>query len=438
MDIAVIGTGYVGLVAGTCFAEMGHTVVCVDRDSSKIDILMSGGVPIFEPHLKELIASNAKKKRLTFSTDLEENVANKEVVFIAVGTPQADDGSADVSAVMAVTESVAKALKGPALLVTKSTVPVGTADAIRQVVSQHAEVPVDVVSNPEFMKEGAAIEDFMKPDRIIIGTESEHAREVMSDLYAPFNRTSNRIVFMDNRSAEMTKYVSNCMLATRISFMNEMANLAERLGADINRVRLGVGADSRIGSSFLFPGVGYGGSCFPKDISALRYLGENTGQDMTMLRSVMDVNARQKTVLVDKIVERFGEDLSGLTFGVWGLAFKPQTDDMREAPSVQIINGLLSRGARVRGTDPEAIATARGIFEDRVTLVEDPYACIDGADALVLVTEWHEYRRPDFRRIRQLLKQPFVFDGRNQYNPKTMREMGFTYDCIGRPTPKSA
>ncbi len=434
MDIAVIGTGYVGLVAGTCFAEMGHRVVCVDRDRSKIDILLSGGVPIYEPHLKELIASNAKKGRLTFSTELEDNVAHKEAVFIAVGTPQSDDGSADVSAVMAVTKAVAQALKGPALLVTKSTVPVGTADAIRKVVAEHAEVPIDVVSNPEFMKEGAAIEDFMKPDRIIIGTESDHAREVMSDLYAPFNRTSNRIVFMDNRSAEMTKYVSNCMLATRISFMNEMANLAERLGADINRVRLGVGADPRIGPSFLFPGVGYGGSCFPKDISALRYLGENTGQEMTMLRSVMDVNARQKTVLVDKIVQQFGEDLTGLTFGIWGLAFKPQTDDMREAPAVQIVNGLLARGAKIRGTDPEALPTARGIFEDRIELVEDPYACIDGADALILVTEWHEYRRPDFRRIRTLLKQPYVFDGRNQYNPKIMREMGFNYACIGRPT----
>ena len=434
MDIAVIGTGYVGLVAGTCFAEMGHTVVCVDRDSTKIDLLLSGGVPIYEPHLKELIASNAKKKRLSFSTELEANVANKEAVFIAVGTPQSEDGSADVSAVMAVAEAVAKALKGPALLVTKSTVPVGTADSIRAIVAQHAEVPVDVVSNPEFMKEGAAIEDFMKPDRIIIGSESEHAREVMSDLYAPFNRTSNRIVFMDNRSAEMTKYVSNCMLATRISFMNEMANLAETLGADINKVRLGVGADSRIGPSFLFPGVGYGGSCFPKDISALRYLGEQNGHEMTMLRSVMDVNARQKTVLVDKIVERFGEDLSGLTFGIWGLAFKPQTDDMREAPAVQIINGLVARGANVRGTDPEAMVTAKGIFEDRVSLVEDPYETIDGADALVLVTEWHEYRRPDFRRIKSLLKQPYVFDGRNQYNPKTMSEMGFTYECIGRST----
>lgn len=434
MEIAVIGTGYVGLVAGTCFAEMGHTVVCVDRDQSKIDVLRSGGVPIYEPHLKELIASNAKKKRLRFSTELEDSVADREVVFIAVGTPQADDGSADVSAVMAVAEAVAKALKGPALLVTKSTVPVGTADQIRALVQNHAQVPVDVVSNPEFMKEGAAIEDFMKPDRIIIGTDNENAREVMSDLYAPFNRTSNRIVFMDNRSAEMTKYVSNCMLATRISFMNEMANLAEQLGADINRVRLGVGADHRIGSSFLFPGVGYGGSCFPKDISALRYLGEQAGQPMTMLRSVMDVNARQKTVLVDKIVERFGEDLAGMTFGVWGLAFKPQTDDMREAPSVQIVNGLLARGARIRGTDPEAMATAQGIFKERIELVEDPYACIDGADALVLVTEWHEYRRPDFRRIRRLLKQPYVFDGRNQYNPKTMRQMGFIYECIGRPT----
>jgi UDPglucose 6-dehydrogenase len=432
MELAVIGTGYVGLVAGTCFAEMGHDVVCVDKSEEKIRILQSGGIPIYEPRLRELIAHNVEKKRLAFSTDLASSVERSEVVFIAVGTPMAEDGRADLSMVMAVAKEIGQAMKRPLIVCTKSTVPVGTALRIRQAIAEITDIPADVVSNPEFMKEGAAVDDFMKPDRIILGTDSEHAREVMTDIYAPFNRTTNRMIFMDTASAEMTKYVSNAMLATRISFMNEMAGLCERLGADVMKVRLGVGADPRIGPSFLFPGVGFGGSCFPKDIRALRKMGEDAGYPLQVLTAVDEVNDRQKHVLLDKIVANYGDDLSQCTFGVWGLAFKPQTDDMRQAPSVRIIEGLLERGAKVRATDPEAMNTARAAFSDRIELVEDQYEALRGADALVLVTEWNEFRRPDFKRIRQMLRKPVVFDGRNVFNPERMRAMGYQYHCIGR------
>lgn len=433
MDLAVIGTGYVGLVAGTCFSEMGHRVVCVDNNEEKIRILESGEVPIYEPRLKELIAHNVEKKRLRFSMNLEESVKGAEVIFIAVGTPQSEDGSADVSAVRAVAKAIGKAVTGPTIVVTKSTVPVGTAPMIRQIIAEQTDIPVDVVSNPEFMKEGAAIDDFMKPDRIVIGTESETAREAMQDLYAPFNRTSNRIIFMDTPSAELTKYVSNAMLATRITFMNEIANLSERLGADVDKVRSGVGSDPRIGKSFLFPGVGFGGSCFPKDISALLKMGRDQEMPLQVLGAVENVNAAQKRVLVRKIVEHFGEDLSGLTFAMWGLAFKPQTDDMREAPAIPIAEALLERGAKIRATDPEAMDTARAVFGDRIELVEDQYDVVDGADALLVVTEWNEYRRPNFKDLKARLKQPVIFDGRNVFNPVRMREMGFAYTCIGRP-----
>ncbi|MBK8013834.1 MAG: UDP-glucose/GDP-mannose dehydrogenase family protein [Deltaproteobacteria bacterium] len=433
MDLAVIGTGYVGLVAGTCFAETGHTVVCVDKDSRKVDLLRNGEVPIYEPRLKELIQHNVEKNRLTFSTDLKAAVANAEVIFIAVGTPEGEDGSADLSMVLAVAKAVGESLTGPAIVVTKSTVPVGTAVRIRSAIAEVTDIPVDVVSNPEFLKEGAAVEDFLRPDRIIIGSDSERAREVMTDLYEPFNRTKSRMVFMDTASAEMTKYVSNAMLATRISFMNEMANLCERVGADVTKVRAGVGSDPRIGSSFLFPGVGFGGSCFPKDIKALLKTGELNDMPLKVLGAVSEVNERQKTVLVDKIIRRFGEDLSKLKFGVWGLAFKPETDDMREAPSIKIIEALLARGARVAGTDPEAYETAKRVFGDRITIEKDPYAVLQDADALVVVTEWNEFRRPDYRRIRSALRTPAIFDGRNVYNPRTMREMGFDYFSIGRP-----
>ncbi|MCB9653280.1 MAG: UDP-glucose/GDP-mannose dehydrogenase family protein [Deltaproteobacteria bacterium] len=433
MDLAVIGTGYVGLVAGTCFAETGHKVVCVDKDANKVELLRNGEVPIYEPRLKELIQHNAEKKRLTFSTDLKTSVQSAEVVFIAVGTPEGEDGSADLSMVLAVARAVGDALTGPAIVVTKSTVPVGTAVRIRKAIAEVTDIPVDVVSNPEFLKEGAAVEDFLRPDRIVIGTDSERAREVMTDLYEPFNRTKSRMVFMDTASAEMTKYVSNAMLATRISFMNEMANLCERVGADVTKVRAGVGSDPRIGSSFLFPGVGFGGSCFPKDIKALLKTGELNDMPLKVLGAVSEVNERQKTVLVDKIVQRFGEDLSNLKFGVWGLAFKPETDDMREAPSIKIVEALLKLGATVAGTDPEAYETAKRVFGDRIAIEKDPYVAIQEADALVVVTEWNEFRRPDFRRIKSTLRTPTIFDGRNVYNPRTMREMGFDYFSIGRP-----
>ncbi|MEQ9499695.1 MAG: UDP-glucose/GDP-mannose dehydrogenase family protein [Deltaproteobacteria bacterium] len=433
MDLAVIGTGYVGLVAGTCFSEMGHRVVCIDNNAEKIRILESGEVPIYEPRLKELIAHNVEKNRLRFSTSLAESVKGAEVVFIAVGTPQADDGSCDVSAVRAVSKEIGKAITGPTIVVTKSTVPVGTAPMIRQIIAEQTDIPVDVVSNPEFMKEGAAIDDFLKPDRIVVGTESDTARDAMTDLYAPFNRTSNRMIFMDTASAELTKYVSNAMLATRISFMNEIANLSEKLGADVDKVRAGVGSDPRIGKSFLFPGVGFGGSCFPKDVSALMKMGIDQEMPLQILGAVQTVNAAQKHVMVHKIVAQFGEDLSGLTFGMWGLAFKPQTDDMREAPAIQIAEQLLKRGAKVRATDPEAMETAKSIFEDRIALIEDQYEVADGVDALLIVTEWNEYRRPNFKDLKVRMKQPVIFDGRNVFNPVRMREMGFTYSCIGRP-----
>jgi UDPglucose 6-dehydrogenase len=432
MDLAVIGTGYVGLVAGTCFAEMGHRVVCIDKDENKIRILEEGGIPIYEPRLKELIAHNREKNRLAFTTDLAHGIEDAEVVFIAVGTPMGEDGSADLSMVMAVARELGRTIKRPTILCTKSTVPVGTAHRIRAAIAEVTDIPVDVVSNPEFMKEGAAVDDFMKPDRIIVGSESQQTRDVMSDIYAPFNRTSNRIIFMDTASAEMTKYVSNAMLATRISFMNEMANLSERLGADITKVRLGVGADPRIGSSFLFPGVGFGGSCFPKDIRALRRMGEDAGMPLKVLTAVDEVNDRQKEILLPKIEARFGEKLDGLSFGVWGLAFKPQTDDMREAPSVKIIEALLARGATVRGCDPEAMDTAKAVLGDRIAYCDDQYETLKDVDALVLVTEWNEFRRPDFKRIKSVMKQPVVYDGRNVFNPDRMRAMGFEYAGIGR------
>lgn len=432
MELAVIGTGYVGLVAGTCFAEMGHTVVCIDNDADKIALLKAGGIPIYEPQLKELIENNAKRGRLSFSTDLAGSVQGKEVVFIAVGTPQSESGAADIRAVESVAREIGRALVGPTVVCTKSTVPVGTHKRIAAIIAEETDLPVDVVSNPEFMKEGAAIDDFMKPDRIIIGTQSESARDLMADIYAPFNRTSNRIVFMDPASAEMSKYVSNAMLATRISFMNEMANLCELLGADINKVRHGVGSDPRIGPSFLFPGVGYGGSCFPKDVAALTKMGRDHDLPLQVLEAVTRVNKRQKTVMVDKVVRHFGEDLSGKVFAIWGLAFKPQTDDMREAASIDIIEGLLKHGAKIVASDPEARETAAEIFGGRITILEDPYACLEGSDALVVVTEWHEYRRPDFKRIKALLREPAVFDGRNLYDPGRMAAMGFTYEAIGR------
>ncbi|HCF61244.1 MAG TPA: UDP-glucose 6-dehydrogenase [Myxococcales bacterium] len=431
MKISVIGSGYVGLVAGTCFADSGNDVVCIDRDAAKIELLNSGGIPIYEPGLEELLKRNVKDGRLTFSTDLKSAVAGADVVFIAVGTPPDENGEADLQHVLAAAREIGKALTRYTVVVDKSTVPVGTADKVREEIRKVTDVEFDVVSNPEFLKEGAAIDDFMKPDRVVIGVESERARKIMGELYAPFVRTENPILFMDPRSAELTKYASNAMLAVRISFMNEIAQLCERVGADVDLVRKGMGADRRIGYPFLFPGVGYGGSCFPKDVKALIASAQQHGLEYDMLRTVERINARQKKVLVEKAVKHFG-DLNGKVFGVWGLAFKPKTDDMREAPSIEIIEGLVGKGARVQVTDPVATEVARKIFGDRVLFCPGPYEAIEGADALCIVTEWNEFRHPDFERMKALMKTPVVFDGRNLFDPAKMRERGFVYHGIGR------
>lgn len=442
MKICVIGTGYVGLVAGTCFAESGNDVICVDVDAAKIEGLKQGVIPIYEPGLKELVLRNSEEGRLSFTTDLAAAVKESLVNFIAVGTPPGEDGSADLQHVIAVARSIGRNMESFKIIVDKSTVPVGTADKVRQAVveelaARQVSIEFDVVSNPEFLKEGAAIDDFMKPDRVVIGTDNVRTAELMKELYAPFMRKINRLIVMDIRSAEMTKYAANAMLATKISFMNQIANLCERMGADVAAVREGIGSDSRIGYDFLFPGVGYGGSCFPKDVKALVKTAEEFAYDFVLLKAVEEVNERQKRVLPDKIEARLGEKgsakpLAGKTIVLWGLSFKPRTDDMREAPSVVIIERLLELGAVVRAHDPEAIKEATRIFGGRVVFSQNPYEILDGADALAIVTEWNEYRNPDFAKIRTLLKQPLIFDGRNLYQPQRMKDAGFHYFPIGR------
>jgi UDPglucose 6-dehydrogenase len=433
MNICVIGTGYVGLVAGTCFAESGNDVICVDIDQDKIDKLKHGVIPIFEPELEDLVVRNAKEGRLIFSTDVIGSIKASRIVFIAVGTPQDEDGSADLQHVLDAAKTIGQSIEHHTIIVDKSTVPVGTADKVREMVRSVTDIPFDVVSNPEFMKEGAAVTDFLKPDRVVIGTDSKKVAEIMSELYAPFVRTENPIMIMDIRSAELTKYASNALLATKISFMNEIARLAEKVGADVAAVRRGAGADKRIGYQFLFPGVGYGGSCFPKDVKALIHTAQESGMEMQVIQAVDRVNEEQKKKLIEKVVARFGNDLSGMTFAVWGLSFKPQTDDMREAPSVVTINGLLERGAKVMAHDPEAMEVAKGVFGDRIGFCESNYDACEGADALIVVTEWNEFRRPNYDRIKGLLKNPVIFDGRNIYTPEKMLELGFEYYCIGRP-----
>jgi UDPglucose 6-dehydrogenase len=432
MRIAIIGTGYVGLVAGTCFADSGNDVTCVDIDERKIRMLQAGEVPIYEPGLEELIRKNVRERRLSFTTELAAAVSPAQVVFIAVGTPEGERGDADLQYVLAAAEQIGRAMRQYMVVVDKSTVPVGTADKVREALARVAKVAFDVVSNPEFLKEGSALEDFLKPDRVVIGTDSERARRIMGELYAPFVRTENPILYMDTRSAELTKYAANAMLATRISFMNDIAALCEKVGADVDFVRKALGADRRIGYPFLFPGVGYGGSCFPKDVKALVATAREHGLELDLLRAVERTNERQKGLLVSKALEHFRGSLAGRIFGVWGLAFKPKTDDMREAPSIEVIEGLLSEGAQVVAHDPVAERSARRYFGERIRYAALPYEALEGVDALFIVTEWNEFRHPDFDRMKALMKAPVIFDGRNIYDPARMRELGFTYQGIGR------
>jgi len=420
------------LVAGTCFAESGNDVICVDIDAAKIARLTDGKIPIYEPGLEELVKRNVAEGRLTFTTDLGDAVRRSLICFIAVGTPQGEDGSADLTAVVRVAAEIGEAMDGYRVIVDKSTVPVGTAERVRQVIASRTSHPFDVVSNPEFLKEGAAVDDFMKPDRVVIGAESQRAIDIMKELYSPFVRTEQPILVMSAASAEMTKYCANAMLAARISLMNEFANICERVGADVDAVRRGVGFDKRIGQHFLFPGVGYGGSCFPKDVKAIIRTANDNNLDFRMLRAAEEVNERQKRTLFEKVTQHFGDYLRGMRFAVWGLAFKPRTDDMREAPAVTIIEALLKAGAEVHAHDPEALGEARRVFGDQIHYHRVNYDAVVGADALLIVTEWNEFRRPDFERMRSLMKHPVIFDGRNVYDVEEMRELGFTYYSVGR------
>jgi UDPglucose 6-dehydrogenase len=433
MKIAVVGTGYVGLVAGACLAENGNEVICVDKDPAKVRLLQRGKIPIYEPGLDELVRRNRGEKRLTFTTALERGVRNSQIIFIAVGTPTGEDGSADLQHVLSVARDAARAMNGYRVIVNKSTVPVGTAAKVREVVRRETTHPFSVVSNPEFLKQGAAIEDFMKPDRVVIGAEDPRAAELMTELYGPFTRTGAPIMLMDCASAELCKYAANAMLATRISFMNEVANVCETVGADVDQVRRAVAADRRIGPSFLFPGVGYGGSCFPKDVKAMVKFAAAKDYKFEILEAVETVNERQKLRLLGKVQRHFGGTLKGKRLAVWGLAFKPRTDDMREAPSVPLIRGFLDAGAAVQAYDPEAMSVARGIFGAKISYADSSYAALTGADALVIVTEWNEFREPDFARMRKMLRSPVIFDGRNLYKPEQIRAHGFTYVSIGRP-----
>jgi UDPglucose 6-dehydrogenase len=440
MNITVVGSGYVGLVSGTCFSEMGNNVTCVDIDPVKIQKLKDGDIPIFEPGLEPMVLKNIKNKNLSFTTNLAKAILDTEIVFIAVGTPMGDDGSADLQYVLAVAKSIGKSMTKRLVVVDKSTVPIGTADKVKETIQAELNVrgvaiEFDVVSNPEFLKEGAAIVDFMKPDRVVIGADSEYAIDLMKQLYSPFTMSNERFISMDIRSAEMTKYAANAMLATKISFMNEIANICERVGADANQVRIGIGSDSRIGYNFIYPGAGYGGSCFPKDVKALKKIAEEHGYNAQLIESVEKVNDRQKYVIADKIIKRFGEDLSVITFGLWGLSFKPGTDDMREAPSIYVVKELVKRGAKIKAYDPKAMHEAREYYLKDINEIEyvtSKYEVLQKADALILLTEWKEFRSPDFNEIRSQLKAPIIFDGRNQYNAFNLKEKGFEYYQIGK------
>ena len=432
MKITVIGTGYVGLVAGACFADMGNNVICVDNNEQKLALLKNGIIPIYEPGLEELVKSNILEERLSFSPDLDSAVKASDVCFIAVGTPQGEDGSADLQYVLGVAEEIAKAMNGYKVIVDKSTVPVGTAEKVTEIIKKHTSHPFDVVSNPEFLKQGNAVDDFLCPDRVVIGSNSERATQIMQDIYSPFFRTGNRVIVMDVKSAEMTKYAANSFLATKISFMNEIANLCEKVGADAEMVRVGMSTDSRIGNKFLFPGLGYGGSCFPKDVKALIKTGLDNNCEMNIIKAADEANKKQRVNFLDKITKHFGEDLTGKIFAVWGLAFKPKTDDLREASSVTIINDLLKRGAKVKAFDPKAMEVAKFYLGERITYSKNSYEALEGADAMLLLTEWNEFRRPDFERVKNLLNQPVIFDGRNQYNSERVKEKGFIYYQMGK------
>jgi UDPglucose 6-dehydrogenase len=432
MKITVVGTGYVGLVTGTCLAETGNEVVCVDIDENKVARMKAGEVPIYEPYLDVLFERNIKAGRLSFTTSLEDGLDHGEIVFLALPTPEDEDGSADLSYVLGVSENIGKYISSYKVIVDKSTVPVGTAEKVRATIAQNTNVPFDVVSNPEFLREGFAVDDFLKPERIVVGSSSERATELMQKLYKPFVRSGNPIIIMDEKSAELTKYASNSFLAAKITFMNEVANYCELVGADVDMVRRGMGTDSRIGKRFLFPGIGYGGSCFPKDVKALQKAGRDAGYDFKMLDAVIDINDNQKVKLIPKIEAYFDGNLEGKTIAMWGLAFKPETDDIREAPSLYMINALLAKGARVQAFDPEAMDNVKARYEDKITFAETMYAATEGADALVISTEWSIFRTPNFDVLRKNLSKPVVFDGRNLYDVSDMEKEGFNYISIGR------
>lgn len=433
MKVCVVGSGYVGLVVGGCLSGSGNRVRCTDLDENKVASLNDGVIPIYEPGLTEIVKKNLAAGRLTFSTDVADGVRQSEIVFIAVGTPPDEDGSADLSHVEAVARTIAENLNDFKVVVVKSTVPVGTCNRVKEIIAANSDKSFAVVSNPEFLKEGNAVQDFLRPDRIIVGTDNERARKLMSQVYEPFNRTSNRIIFMDVKSSEMTKYSANAMLATRISFMNEVARLCDEVGADVEMVRRGIGSDPRIGGKFIFPGIGFGGSCFPKDLRALVQTGKDYGQQMHLLQAVIDTNDRQKSSLVDRFVEHFNGEVNGLTVALWGIAFKPRTDDLREAPSLVTIDKLLKLGVRVRATDPIAIPNAKELLGDTIEFVANEYDVLEQCDSLMILTEWNAYQQPDFDRIKSLLKQPVILDGRNLYAPARMAELGFDYYSIGRP-----
>ena len=432
MKIAVIGTGYVGLVAGACLADMGNNVICVDNDKAKLEKLKNGIIPIYEPGLEELVKNNVNESRLHFSDDISNAVKESTVCFIAVGTPQDEEGAANLEYVFNVAESIGKAINGYKVIVDKSTVPVGTADKVKNIIKSKTNIDFDIVSNPEFLKQGNAVKDFLFPDRVIIGADSERAANIMKEIYSSFLRTTNKVILMDIKSAEMTKYAANSFLATKISFMNEIANLCEKVGADVESVRIGMAADERIGNKFLFPGLGYGGSCFPKDVKALVKTGKEFNYDMKIISAVDEINKNQRKIFVNKIKQYFNNNIKDKTIAVWGLAFKPQTNDMREAPAISIITELLGLGAKIKAYDPKAMETAKLHFQDRITYEQSSYNALKGADCLLLLTEWNEFRQPDYDLIKKLLKKPVIFDGRNQYNKALLKELGFDYFCIGR------